>query len=660
ELSGYSKQEVEGKKFWTDFIQSDDLARMKENHYLRRQNPEAAPRHYEFGFINRRNEKLDILASVDMISGTNRSIASCIDITARKKAEEALRQSENYYRTIFETSGSAMFILEQDTTISLVNSNFEELSGYSRHELEWKKSWTEFVHSDDVDWIKKNHYSRRSDPRKVPLSYEFRFFVRSGEMRHGYLTVDMIPDTTQSVVSLIDITERKRADMALRQSEAKLKTIIEAAEGFISAHDRQLRIEFMNKPLIDKIGRDATGEFCYKALWGFDSPCPWCRSDSIFNGKAERLEYQNPGNGCWYYTIMSPIFDESGRVSNLEALTIDITERKREEIAIAERAAYLDKENIRLKSSMKERFRFGDIIGKSPAMQAVYDMILKAAATCSNVVIYGETGTGKELVARAIHENSDRRDAPVVAVNCGAIPDTLIESEFFGYKKGAFTGAQRDKKGFLAMADGGTLFLDEIGEIGHGIQIKLLRVIEGYGYTPVGANTPVYPDIRLITATHRDLGELVKTGVMREDFFYRIDVIPIHVPPLRKRRDDLPLLIEHFRQAYSDQTGLAQLTGEILNAIQNYDWPGNVRELQNVLDRYFTLGLFYIPKSLTEFPQPQPTKSQVDLRHALGQYEKDLILSALEHSKWRRGRAADQLGITRRTLYKKMKIYGID
>ncbi|MFP4452212.1 MAG: PAS domain S-box protein [Desulfobacterales bacterium] len=660
ELSGYSKQEVEGKKFWTDFIQSDDLARMKENHYLRRQNPEAAPRHYEFGFINRRNEKLDILASVDMISGTNRSIASCIDITARKKAEEALRQSENYYRTIFETSGSAMFILEQDTTISLVNSNFEELSGYSRHELEWKKSWTEFVHSDDVDWIKKNHYSRRSDPRKVPLSYEFRFFVRSGEMRHGYLTVDMIPDTTQSVVSLIDITERKRADMALRQSEAKLKTIIEAAEGFISAHDRQLRIEFMNKPLIDKIGRDATGEFCYKALWGFDSPCPWCRSDSIFNGKAERLEYQNPGNGCWYYTIMSPIFDESGRVSNLEALTIDITERKREEIALAERAAYLDKENIRLKSSMKERFRFGDIIGKSPAMQAVYDMILKAAATCSNVVIYGETGTGKELVARAIHENSDRRDAPVVAVNCGAIPDTLIESEFFGYKKGAFTGAQRDKKGFLAMADGGTLFLDEIGEIGHGIQIKLLRVIEGYGYTPVGANTPVYPDIRLITATHRDLGELVKTGVMREDFFYRIDVIPIHVPPLRKRRDDLPLLIEHFRQAYSDQTGLAQLTGEILNAIQNYDWPGNVRELQNVLDRYFTLGLFYIPKSLTEFPQPQPTKSQVDLRHALGQYEKDLILSALEHSKWRRGRAADQLGITRRTLYKKMKIYGID
>ena len=660
ELSGYSRQEIEGKKSWTEFVHPDDLAWMKENHYLRRQNPEAAPRHYEFRFINRRNEKRDVLVAADMIPGTNRSIASCIDITERKHAEEALRKSENYYRTIFETSGSAMFITEQDTTISHVNSNFEKFSGYSRDEVEWKKSWIEFVHSDDVEWMEKNHYARRREPRAAPPGYDFRFFVRNGELRQGFLTVNMIPDTTQSVISLIDITERKRAEILLRQSEAKLQTIIEAAEGFISTHNRQLRIEFMSKHIQDKIGRDATGDFCYKALWGFESRCPWCPSDSVFNGKTERLEYQNPKTGCWYYTIMSPIFDESGRVSSLEALTIDITERKREEIALAERAAYLDKENIRLKSSMKERFRFGDIIGKSSAMQSVYDTILKGAATDSNVVIYGETGTGKELVARAIHENSDRRDAPFVAVNCGAITDTLIESEFFGYKKGAFTGAERDKKGFLAMADGGTLFLDEIGEIGHGMQVKLLRVIEGYGYTPVGANTPVYPDIRLIAATHRDLGELVNTGVMREDFFYRIDVIPIHIPPLRERREDLPLLIEHFRQAYSDQEDLAPLTGEILTAIQNYDWPGNVRELQNVLDRYFTLDIFHSPKSLTKIPQPQPSKSPVDLREALGRYEKNLILSALENSKWRRGRAADRLGITRRTLYKKMKIYRID
>ncbi len=587
-------------------------------------------------------------------------IGVVIDINEQKQAETVLRERQAYYRSVFEKSGAASIIIEPDMTIYMSNAEFEKLSGYSKEEIENRMKWSAFVAPEDLERMKSYHYARREPGGEAPAEYECSVINRTGERRNIFMKVGMLPDGTRSIASFMDITSLKQTEKAFKESEAKLRTFIEAVEGYIYICDRQLRIEFMNKALINKIGRDATGERCHQALFGLSEPCPWCSREAVFNGETERREFEDDKDGRWYHAVASPIFDEDGGVSHLEALVVDITERKREEEALAEKAAYLRKENVRLKSSMKERFRFGEIIGKSKPMQAVYDLILNAAATDANIIIYGESGTGKELVAKAIHENSDRQDAPFVVVNCGAIPETLLESEFFGYRKGAFTGAERDKHGYLALADGGTLFLDELGEIGLSMQVKLLRIIEGHGYMPLGGKTMHYPDIRFIGATHRELRDLVKAGGMREDFFYRIHVIPIHLPPLRERKEDLSLLVEHFRQAYPDDASLPPLTGEILDAIYQYDWPGNVRELQNTLHRYFTLHRFDILKSPAAFKPPEIRESHLELEAALAQYEKDLVLSALERSKWHRGNAAGELGISRRTLYKKMKKYGLN
>ncbi|MBW2739331.1 MAG: sigma-54-dependent Fis family transcriptional regulator [Deltaproteobacteria bacterium] len=267
----------------------------------------------------------------------------------------------------------------------------------------------------------------------------------------------------------------------------------------------------------------------------------------------------------------------------------DITERRLREIAIQEETERLRKENIRLRSSIKERYRFGDIIGKSRPMQEIYELILKAANSDANVVVYGESGAGKEMVARAIHDMSNRRDKDFVAVNCGAIPETLLESEFFGYKKGAFTGANMDKHGYLDLAGEGTLFLDEVSELDLNLQVKLLRVIDGGGYTPVGSNKTKYSDFRIIAATNNNLLEQVNKNLMREDFFYRLHVIPITVPPLRERKEDIPLLVEHFLKLYCDSKEKQSLPGKIFEALHNHNWPGNVRELENVLKRYLTI-----------------------------------------------------------------------
>ncbi len=341
----------------------------------------------------------------------------------------------------------------------------------------------------------------------------------------------------------------------------------------------------------------------------------------------------------------------------------DLTRQK----ALEAEKAQLERENIALRSTIRDRYRFGDIIGKSPAMQAVYQAIVKAAATEANVLICGESGTGKELVARTIHQQSERRKQNFVAVNCSAVPDTLFEREFFGHRKGTFTGANRDKPGYFDQAHGGTLFLDEVGELQPSLQVKLLRVLEDKEYIPVGDTIGKIADVRIIAATNKNLREELHKKTIREDFFYRIRVIVIDLPPLQERKEDITLLIDYFLEHYDQKGTCFPLPGHLYEALCQYDWPGNVRELQNELQRYLAEQRFeFIGNTSPESTQHHWAESLelnpegVTLRETVEAVEKHLIARVLTQNAGHQGKTAKMLGISPRSLYERIRKYRLN
>ncbi|MBL7177470.1 MAG: sigma-54-dependent Fis family transcriptional regulator [Desulfobacteraceae bacterium] len=311
-----------------------------------------------------------------------------------------------------------------------------------------------------------------------------------------------------------------------------------------------------------------------------------------------------------------------------------------------------------LKGQLEEKTRFDNIIGQSPPMEEIFAMIQEIAVSDSSILILGETGTGKELIAKAIHAKSKRSRGPFIAINCGAMPETLLESELFGHQKGAFTGALQGRKGFLEVVCGGTLFLDEVGEISRKMQVDLLRVLEEKKITRVGERQPIDVDFRLISATRRDLENEAATGSFRRDFFYRINVITLQVPPLRERKEDIPLLVEHFLRKYGHETTkkVDHVTSSATRVLKEYDWPGNVRELENAVERAVVLS-----KSRTlgsdDFSfldsAVSPSLGPLTLR----EMEKEHIQKILAECDWNITRAADILDINRVTLHKMIKRY---
>ena len=313
-----------------------------------------------------------------------------------------------------------------------------------------------------------------------------------------------------------------------------------------------------------------------------------------------------------------------------------------------------------LKGCLEKMTRFDNIIGQSQAMKKLFELIPEVAESDASILLTGETGTGKELVAKAIHAKSRRAQRPFVAINCGAIPDTLLESELFGHQKGVFTGASHARKGFLEVVSGGTLFLDEIGDISAKMQIDLLRVLEEKTITRLGSRDPTAVDFRLISATRQNLEAAVRAGHFREDFFYRIDVIHIHIPPLRQRKSDIPLLLQHFLKKYSHETAkcVDRVSADTLDLLKGYSWPGNVRELENAVERAVVLshsrtlrsGDFAFLQSNPSISRREPTLKEI---------ENNYIAQILEENSWNVTKAAGILGINRVTLHKKMKRLGL-
>jgi DNA-binding NtrC family response regulator len=325
-------------------------------------------------------------------------------------------------------------------------------------------------------------------------------------------------------------------------------------------------------------------------------------------------------------------------------------------------------ENRILKQQVHSRYGTKNIIGVSEPMQEIYSLIEKVADTDSTVLILGESGTGKELVARAIHYNSRRSEKPLVPVNCGAIPEELLESELFGHVKGAFTGAVATRPGRFELADGGTIFMDEIGDMSPKLQVKILRVLQERKFDPVGSNRTVEVDVRIITATNKNLEKAVKERHFREDLYYRLNVIPIHLPPLRDRKSDIPLLIDHFLSRFSEENRRPkmQLTPEVLQILMEYSWPGNVRELENVMER---LVILKREGSLTCEDLPERLVGQagalvtnvsipdegLDFKDVVSDFENKLIMKALEKTDWNKNKAANLLKLNRTTLVEKIK-----
>src|SRR3990172_1877437 len=314
-----------------------------------------------------------------------------------------------------------------------------------------------------------------------------------------------------------------------------------------------------------------------------------------------------------------------------------------------------------LRRELEGRLRVGDLVSRSPVMQKVFEVLPAIAASPSTVLILGETGTGKELVARTIHSLSPRCKGPFVAVNCGALPDTLLESELFGYKAGAFTGATRDKPGRFAVAKGGTLFLDEIGEVSPAMQVRLLRVLQERSYEPLGGTRSETADVRVIVATNKDLAEQGRRGAFREDLYYRVNVVRVVLPPLRLRKEDIPVLVEQFIVRFNrlQRRSVQGVESEALSMLMAHDWPGNVRELENAIERSYILcdegfiGLGHLPEELTARGSARTSGSR--MRAARELLEAHTIRKALERNAGNRTAAAKELGIHKSTLFRKIK-----
>jgi formate hydrogenlyase transcriptional activator len=558
------------------------------------------------------------------------------------------------------------------TGLKYVGLSLEDLQG-------WK--WTAVIHPEDFEGIVNKW--RASIASGEPFLHEARVRRADGEYRWMLHHIIAERDGQGKIVkwygSSIDIEDRKRAEERLRQEEMELRQIVDAVPQHIFVLEPDGRFRYANRRDLEYTGLTLEDVLAPDHLAKILHPddlerllreheqvitqgTPW-ESEARLLGK--------DGQYRWFLIRLNPLRDERGRIIRWYGARTDIEDRKQAEdglqTALDEVKKLRDQlynENIALREEIDKASMFEEIVGTSPALQSVLSRVAKVAPTDSTVLITGETGTGKELIARAIHKRSHRSSRAFVTANCAAIPRDLIASELFGHEKGAFTGATQRHLGCFELAGGGTIFLDEVGELPAETQIALLRVLQEHEFDRVGGNRSIQTDVRVIAATNRDLQAAIAAGTFRSDLFYRLNVFPMEIPPLRKRREDIPLLVEYFIDRYARKAGkrIRGLNKKTLELFQSYPWPGNIRELQNVIERSVIVcetEMFSVDESwLSLQPPATEGRSPLDLPEKLAAQEKEMIEAALRECGGRvfgPSGAAVRLGMPRSTLESKIR-----
>jgi len=574
------------------------------------------------------------------------------------QALEQLQKSETKYRSLLDLSPVAIYLVDSTGQFLSANQAGLKLLGCTADELSGMPVGVTYS-PEELSRIKTPIEAMGSGMTR----FERTFLRRDG----AKLTVEvslspMLPGGRQAVMR--DITDRKRAEDALKEQARQLQQVIDVAPVHMFIWEADANVSYGNLATLDYFGpipRKHPMEFLDLVTHSEDiAALKKGIQESFKHGEAFETEVRmrrHNGDYRWFLYRLNPLRDEQGRITRWCGVRTDIDDQKR-----AQERTY--RENIALREEIDKTSMFEEIVGTSSALQAVLVRVAKVAPSDTTVLITGETGTGKELIARAIHKCSPRSSHPFVSVNCAAIPRDLIASELFGHEKGAFTGALQRRLGRFELAEGGSIFLDEIGELNTETQVALLRVLQEREFDRVGGTRPIRADVRVITATHRDLPGEVEAGTFRSDLFYRINVFPVKVPPLRERREDIRLLIEYFIDRYATKAGkkITSIEKKSLAHLQSYSWPGNIRELQNVIERSVILcdtSEFSVDESwLTLKPAAvQP------LREDLVDQEKKRIEAALAEAGGRvsgPSGAAAKLGMPASTLDSKVKSLKID
>ena len=588
----------------------------------------------------------------------------------QKYGEEKLRQSEKELQHLIDAVPQHIFVLGPDGSCLYTNQVARDYHGLLPKDPQGDHL-AMFVHPDDRDMVLSERQRLLSNG--APYELEARLLGKDGQYRWFLIRVSPSRDEQGRIIrwygTRTEIEDRKRAEEKLRQDERELRRITDAIDQHIMVLGPVGKILYANRLLLEYSGLSV------EDVMADDFRARLVHPDDLERSRDERqhgLERGTPfelelrarrkdGQHRWFLIRYNPLRDEEGRIIRWYSTGTDIDDRKRDEERI-------QKENLALREEIDHSSMFEEIVGSSEVIHKVLTQVTKVAPSDSTVLVLGETGTGKELIARAIHKRSKRSSRLLIRVNCAAIPPSLIASELFGHEKGAFTGALQRRLGRFELADGGTIFLDEIGDLPAETQIALLRVLQEREIERVGGSQSISVDVRVLAATNRDLKAAMAAGTFRQDLFYRLNVFPIQIPSLRERVDDIPLLVTYMIERYAKKAGkkIRNIQQETLKLFQAYDWPGNIRELQNVIERAVVLcdsETFSVDETWLKPEGHRLSGSVVPLGATLAEHEKEIIEAALADCGGQVSGptgAAAKLGLPRQTLESKITALGIN